>query len=66
MLRIFRGKKKTKQKESRVSLIFDQADADNREELEREIKTNKQRRQISLETKHKNFIAVVQWENEKC
>ena len=57
MLRTFRGKK-NKTKESRLSLIFYQADADNRERARASDK-NKQRRQISLETKHKNFIAVV-------
>ena len=50
--------KKNKTKESRLSLIFDQADADNRERARARDK-NKQRRQISLETKHKNFIAEV-------
>ena len=55
--------KKTKQKKAAWVSFSTRLTWITEKELEREIKTNKQRRQISLETKHKNFIAVVRkWE----
>ena len=56
-------KNKTKQKKAARVSFSTRLTRITKKELEQEIKTNKQRRQISLETKHKNFFAVVRkWE----
>ena len=61
MLRTFRGKQQKNKKQKKAARVSfsTRLTQITEKELEREIKTNKQRRQISLETKHKNFIAVV-------